>query len=122
MATVVRMAPGWQIKVRAHVAPKTAKVTHQIAADVRRSIASAHGVGPLWRSVNPRTFGVNGRVSIGTDHWWFIEYGTRRHTIRPRIKKALWWETALHPVARVNHPGTRSYGHMRRALFKKRGL
>ena len=37
----------------------------------------------------------------------YVHEGTRPHEILPRIKKALYWEGAAHPVRRVWHPGTR---------------
>lgn len=33
----------------------------------------------------------------------------RPYTIRPKKKKALFWPGARHPVAFVNHPGSRPY-------------
>ena len=36
----------------------------------------------------------------------FVHEGTRAHVITPRFKKALFWKGALHPVKKVNHPGT----------------
>lgn len=36
----------------------------------------------------------------------FVIEGTRAHEIRPRLRQALFWEGALHPVRRVRHPGT----------------
>lgn len=38
----------------------------------------------------------------------FITEGTSAHTIRPKTKKALFWEGAAHPVAMVRHPGTKA--------------
>lgn len=46
------------------------------------------------------------------DHGAFVEYGTPPHEIRPRIKRALWWPGALHPVGRVHHPGTSPQPYM----------
>jgi hypothetical protein len=37
----------------------------------------------------------------------YVYFGTRPHIIEPRIKKALYWEGAPHPVRRVMHPGTK---------------
>src|SRR6202162_108876 len=37
----------------------------------------------------------------------FVEFGTKPHTIYPKDKKALFWPGASHPVAKVNHPGTK---------------
>lgn len=42
----------------------------------------------------------------------FIQLGTRPHKIRPRKKKALYWEGADHPVKEVNHPGTKPFDFM----------
>lgn len=49
-----------------------------------------------------------------------IELGTRPHVIRPKRRKALYWKGARHPVKRVNHPGTRPYYVLRRALSAAR--
>lgn len=49
-----------------------------------------------------------------------IELGTSAHVIRPNSKKALYWPGADHPVAKVNHPGTRPYPYLRPALFQRR--
>ena len=38
----------------------------------------------------------------------FITGGTKPHIIRPKRKKALWWEGAEHPVKIVHHPGTKA--------------
>lgn len=45
-----------------------------------------------------------------------VHEGTRPHVIRPVTKKALYWRGADHPVASVNHPGTRPNPFMVRGL------
>jgi hypothetical protein len=55
-------------------------------------------------------------VNYATD----VEMGTSAHVIKPRFKRALFWEGADHPVAKVNHPGTRPYPYLRPALFQRR--
>jgi HK97 gp10 family phage protein len=45
-----------------------------------------------------------------------VEYGTAPHVIKPKHKKALYWPGARHPVAQVNHPGTRPQPFMRPAI------
>jgi hypothetical protein len=45
-----------------------------------------------------------------------LEKGTPPHMIEPKNAKALHWPGARHPVARVNHPGTKGLHIMRRAL------
>lgn len=49
-----------------------------------------------------------------------VEMGTAAHVILPRNKKALHWPGADHPVARVNHPGTKPQPYLRPALFQRR--
>ena len=55
-------------------------------------------------------------VNYATD----VEMGTSPHVIKPRFKRALYWEGADHPVARVNHPGTRPQPYLRPALYQRR--
>ncbi|MFF8447876.1 HK97-gp10 family putative phage morphogenesis protein [Streptomyces leeuwenhoekii] len=45
-----------------------------------------------------------------------VEYGTSPHVIKPTTKKALYWPGAAHPVAQVNHPGTRAQPFLRPAI------
>lgn len=49
---------------------------------------------------------------------YYIEYGTPPHTIRPKLKKALHWEGADHPVKVVHHPGTRPNPIVRSAMHR----
>ena len=37
-----------------------------------------------------------------------VEKGSKPHIIRPKNKKALYWEGAKRPVKMVNHPGSRA--------------
>jgi HK97 gp10 family phage protein len=45
-----------------------------------------------------------------------VEYGTAPHVIKPKYKRALYWPGAAHPVAQVNHPGTKAQPFMRPAI------
>jgi phage gpG-like protein len=45
-----------------------------------------------------------------------VEYGTSPHVITPKNKRALYWPGAAHPVAKVNHPGTRPRPFLRPAI------
>lgn len=76
--------------------------------------------GRLRSSIVHRIDG-SGRVSgitVGTNVSYAadVEYGTAPHVIVPKNKKALFWPGAAHPVAKVNHPGTRPRPFMRPAL------
>jgi HK97 gp10 family phage protein len=57
-------------------------------------------------------------VEVGTNVNYAedVERGTAPHVILPRNKKALYWKGAAHPVAKVNHPGTRPQPFMGPAL------
>jgi HK97 gp10 family phage protein len=45
-----------------------------------------------------------------------VEYGTSPHVIKPKYKQALYWPGARHPVAQVNHPGTKAQPFLRPAI------
>lgn len=45
-----------------------------------------------------------------------VHDGSKPHIIRPRVKKALWWDGAAHPVALVNHPGYKGNPYLTNAL------
>jgi hypothetical protein len=49
-------------------------------------------------------------VEIGphTNYAWWVATGTDPHIIFPSKKKALFWKGAKHPVAYVEHPGTKA--------------
>ncbi|MEU7431086.1 HK97-gp10 family putative phage morphogenesis protein [Streptomyces sioyaensis] len=47
-----------------------------------------------------------------------VEFGTAPHVIVPRNGKALYWPGARHPVAKVNHPGTKAQPFLRPAVEK----
>jgi HK97 gp10 family phage protein len=57
-------------------------------------------------------------VTVGTNVKYAeaVENGTAPHVIVPTNKKALYWPGAAHPVAKVNHPGTRAQPFMRPAV------
>lgn len=100
--------------------------THQVGRDVhgiaRRNLQRHNRTGRLLGSLRLRTGVMAADVVIGTDHWRFIEYGTPQHEIRPRARRALSWPRAAHPVRRVQHPGTREYAPMRRALLERKAV
>lgn len=59
-------------------------------------------------------------VKVGTNVKYAkpVEEGTPPHVILPTNKKALFWPGADHPVARVNHPGTKGKPYLKPALRK----
>ena len=57
--------------------------------------------------------GTKGVIFNKTDYAAPVEFGSRRHTIYPRFKKALFWPGARHPVKKVTIPA-RAGRHMGR--------
>jgi hypothetical protein len=49
------------------------------------------------------------------DYALAIELGAVAHVIRPRNKKALYWDGAPHPVKLVHHPGNEPHPFLRPA-------
>ena len=45
------------------------------------------------------------RATTPSDVAAIQNFGSGPYKIRPKSKKALFWDGALHPVAEVNHPG-----------------
>lgn len=112
----VRMTGGFFARLREAIRPTMENVAREIEADIRRN--APVDSGDLVRSIKRR----GTTITIGTDYWHFVEYGTRAHIIRPRVKKALWWPDAQHPVKKVYHPGTRAQPFIRPAATRQRRL
>jgi hypothetical protein len=87
-----------------------------------RVASAARGRGPIDTGEYVSSIGVERlprhgyRITASADHAAYVEFGTRPHEIRPRVKRALWWEGAPHPMARVWHPGTTATHNMAEAL------
>lgn len=97
------------------------RLTEAIADDARAGCPIDSG--ELVESIGTRYPGkMRGMVIVGTDHWVPTEFGSPAHEIRPRKKKALAWPGGLHPVGKVDHPGTPEQPFMRPALYRRRNL
>jgi hypothetical protein len=115
---VVLYEPGMQ-HMRRLAANLAHAVTDLIYLDVLSDVN--YDTGALFRSVRTQKLKWSGRVWIGTDHWFFIEYGVHPHIIRTRTKRTLANpDTRQMYGQRVRHPGHRAYMPMRRALYKRR--
>lgn len=65
----------------------------------------------LSANIQVKAVGLEGSVGPNLDitpYAIFVHEGTNPYTIRPRLKKALWWPGALHPVKKVRHPGIKA--------------
>lgn len=116
MIVITRLQSDWEKSVQRISLPTLHRITDQVEIIARANVARHTRSGELLASVHSTKSDLGGRVWIGTDHWTYIEYGTPPHIITPRVKQALWWRGALHPVKRVHHPGTVAYAPMQRAL------
>lgn len=86
--------------VRGNVPYKTGRLAQSIGRPPRGLV-----IEPLKATVRPQT-----------DYAYFVHEGTRPHQIRPKEKKALFWQGAKHPLKLVNHPGTKANQFMPRLL------
>lgn len=87
----------------------------QAMAQGRGPIDTGDYVASIGVERAPGTFG-GWRIEATARHSWWVERGTRPHIIRPKVKKALFWPGAGHPVASVRHPGTAATHNMAEAL------
>ena len=99
---------------------KAAKCTAEIAVAIKQSTLSvrrqamqnltANGsvkTGHLKRSIAYKLTQDTGIVhTSNVEYAIIVEKGSRAHTIKPKTKKALYWQGARHPVKSVRHPGT----------------
>lgn len=112
----ITMAPGYHENLREAIQPVLNQVAQEVEEDIKRN--APVDTGELVRSVRRR----GSVIRITAPHWHFVEYGTRPHIIRPRVKRALWWPDAHHPVKQVYHPGTQAQPFIRPAALRQRRL
>lgn len=104
---------------------RSGDVMHNLDRRADRVIAAARAsvnnvTGAYSRGLIKRHTTNRGRGSVKVlataDHSLILERGSGPHVIEPKTKQALHWAGAAHPVARVNHPGTRALHILRNAL------
>lgn len=74
--------------------------------------------GALRGSIRPSFSRLRATIEPHKKYAIYVHEGTRPHEIRPKTKKALFWKGALHPVRRVQHPGTKGVPFMDIGLRK----
>lgn len=74
--------------------------------------------GRLRRSITRSIIipGVRGRVGTNMSYAIAVHEGAKAYTIRPVVKKALYWKGAAHPVRRVVHPATKGNPYLTNGL------
>lgn len=96
-----------------------ADITDAIEGDAQRFVPV--DTGELRDSIEQEVVSTETRrVWARAPHAMDVEFGTRAHVIEPDQKQALAWPGGAHPVARVNHPGTKAQPYLRPALYRKR--
>jgi hypothetical protein len=125
MARVV-MNPAYGVLVENASADEVHAIARDIGRDIRSNIRSGRHVetGALVRSVRVRRLANRrSRIYIGTDHWWYIEYGTGPHVLVAEPGQVFRFVKANGEVVftkRIRHPGNPAYMVVRRAVFKYR--
>ena len=87
------------------------KAGMNIEAGAKDNLTSNNSVntGHLRRSIGNFRRGMT--VTVHTSNVKYaiiVEKGSRPHIIRPKNKKALYWEGAKYPVKQVKHPGSKA--------------
>jgi hypothetical protein len=114
-----RIDPSAQAHVDAAISDLLADIGDRMVVDAKAAVPKKTGrlANSLIAEVQGKTLRVGSTdVNYSTD----VEMGTMPHLIFPNSKKALFWPGADHPVAYVNHPGTRPQPYLRPALFQRR--
>lgn len=98
-------------------------VAKQIATDEKLVRSGRYRSSIAW-SFGRDALGLFIRVGSAVPHARLIERGTPPHRIEPRTRRALWWThgadrgwvVPVRPLPYVNHPGTRAYNVIARAV------
>lgn len=119
--TRIDFESGWEQQLDGEIHDMMARLGQVVFADVKRDTPVDTGRlrNALFLDVDRKSFRIGWR---GVEYGIYVEYGTPPHVIRPRAKRALHWPGALHPVARVNHPGTPAVAMLRKNLYQARAV
>lgn len=96
-------------------------VTEDIARDARRY--APKDTGEMASTIRVVHSVKSSRVIVGSNHWYFVEYGTGAHPIKAVRRKVLAnKEKGEFYGKTVLHPGTPQNPFMRRAIYQRRAL
>jgi HK97 gp10 family phage protein len=94
MADDVQFDANWEDAVLKASRPLMRRVTRAIASDMLRLVP--RDTGELANSIEEEEAGDDRyRVTVGTDHWAHVEYGTRHQTAQPFIRPAFLKKRSL---------------------------
>lgn len=128
MALVIMYEPGMQ-HIDSKINDAAFESCKQIAADARSYTPVK--TGAMRRSIRARRTTNGARVYVGTDHWYYIEYGVEPHIIQTRRastgsrtgpKVLADKERRKFFTSIVQHPGVNARMPLRRAFFQKRSM
>ena len=98
-------------KSRDNVQKAIKKSAFNIESQAKKNLASNKSVvtGHLRRSIATKMGDLEATIhTSNVKYAVIVEKGSKAHIIRPKNKKALYWEGAKRPVKLVNHPGSRA--------------
>ena len=98
-------------KSRDNVQKAVKKSAFNIEANAKKNLASNKSVvtGHLRRSIATKMGDLEAPIhTSNVKYAVIVEKGSKPHIIRPKNKKALYWEGAKRPVKLVKHPGSRA--------------
>lgn len=116
MAAVIVEDPAWHAHARDALGRFIdGPLTRAIAEDMRRDCAV--DTGDLLRSIRQ----LGNQIWVGTDHWSFVEYGTRPHIIQSHGNYPLRNRKTGQVFGRlVHHPGTQAQPFIRPNFYRYR--
>lgn len=88
-------------------------VAVRLEAEAQARAAWTDRTGQARKGIRAGVVPRRGGYTLYLEHtvWYarFLEKGAQPHIVEPELKKALHWPGAAKPVARVRHPGIKSY-------------
>ena len=98
-------------KSRDNIQKAVKKSAFNIESNAKKNLKSNGSVQTRHLSISIATKMGDLEATIHTSNVKYaicVEKGTKAHIIRPKNKKALYWEGAKRPVKLVNHPGSKA--------------
>jgi hypothetical protein len=121
VATRIVYEPDWEQKMDHCISSFIEDVAKDVLQDMQLYVPK--DTGRLFNDLAYEVDGLTARIGAKTvDYAYYVEVGTRPHTIEPNGKQAPSWPGADHPVNSVDHPGTAPSNFMKKALYKPRGV
>lgn len=106
-------------KDKAKISEAVRKSTLSVEAKAKSNLTANGSVktGHLRRGIGHKLSALEGEVHTSNIKYAsIVEKGSKAHIIRPKNKKALYWQGAKHPVKFVKHPGTKEKPYLIPAL------